>query len=398
MALAATLAARAALAFAAFTWFADAAWLGHLLIDVSRWGHVLEQARRGLVPFVDFGIEYPVGAGLFYWLVGPLLRATDLRHLALTHAAVMAAVDGVTVALFHRLVWAASPRRALGLSLLFSLNLTALVLAPARFDSVAVSFVLLGCLAHRQGRPLRAACWWSLGSLVKWFPALLLAVQELRAYRVEGRRSQWLRSGLVLAGITLLANAPFLLLCWMHKGNLEAWLYSYRFHLRRPLYWDTLLGVLQLWLGPLPWERHAGLWSFALVAATLLLRPALRLEYKATLACLAGLLLNRVYSPQFHLWFYPLLLLGLADEPLPRMRRLLALFASLDVLNVLVYPVAFAHTLLLAPPRPGAALEGGGWLAAFSIAMVLRSLAQLALGAELLRSPAPTGSLRMTID
>ena len=45
------------------------------------------------------------------------------------------------------------------------------------------------------------------------------------------------------------------LLSLRETGSIANWLAPYLFHLRRPLYWDTLLGVGQIWLGRLPWSN-----------------------------------------------------------------------------------------------------------------------------------------------
>jgi hypothetical protein len=394
-----TAAIRAALIAVAITFCWDQWWLKHLLVDVSNWGKFLLQSERGMIPYVEFSVEYPVGAGLLYWLLRPVIFLEDFRRAVIAHAAVMTAVDLLNAGLLYKLIRDVRPDRARVLTLLFTLSFTALVLSPPRFDSIVVLFVLLGLLAHRQDRPLWATLFWSLGALVKWYPAVLIAVQELRALRVEGRKGQWLRSGLIFAGVTIAVNAPFVILSYALRGNLDAWAYPYRFHMQRPLYWDTLLGVGQLWLGPLSFEKYASLVSLVLLAAVLLARPAMSLEYKATLACIAGLVVNRVYSPQFHLWFYPLLLLGMAQEVGPAFRRLLATYVTLDVLNVIVYPITFAHTMLEVQTKPYAArLTGGLWTVLFSATIVVRTFCLIALARALFRSAVAerAGSLEAT--
>ena len=163
------------------------------------------------------------------------------------------------------------------------------------------------------------------------------------------------------------------------------------FHVKRPLYWDTLLGVGQIWLGPLPWERYAGLWSLVFMLAAVVVRPRLPIEYKGVLVCLAAVFFNRIYSTQFNLWFYPLLILGALGEDERGRRRVLAFFAVLDLLNVLVYPVSFAGAVEeMGGFFPSGAREAGGsWTKVFSAAIVLRTMVVAALAFWLLRRPAP---------
>jgi hypothetical protein len=165
------------------------------------------------------------------------------------------------------------------------------------------------------------------------------------------------------------------------------WLAPYLFHARRPLYWDTLLGVGQIWLGPLPWERHAGLWSLALMLAAIAVRPAMRLEPKGVLVCLAAVFFNRIYSTQFNLWFYPLLVVAALDAPEGRRKALLLLMALLDVLNVMVYPATFTPAVAeMGGFFPFAARHGGGpWTVAFSCVIAVRAAVIAALAVLLLR-------------
>ena len=141
---------------------------------------------------------------------------------------------------------------------------------------------------------------------------------------VERRRWHWIGAGAVFAAVTAALNLPFALLCLKETGSLANWLAPYVFHIKRPLYWDTLLGVGQIWLGPLPWERYAGLWSLVLMLAAVAVRPRMSIEYKGVLICLAAVFFNRIYSTQFNLWFYPFLILGLLGDE-PRHRRHIAI-------------------------------------------------------------------------
>jgi hypothetical protein len=335
--------------------------------------------------------EYPVLGGILYWLMSPLVRPDDLRQTIVVHAAFMTVADLVNTVLFWRLAREIAPRWAFAATLALSLNLTAIVTAPVRYESWIVTFVLLGYAAHRRRRFLWAAFFWSIGCGLKWYPAFFLAAQEWRLLAVERRRWHWLAAGTVFAAVTAALNVPFAVMAWRETGSIWNWLAPYVFHVRRPLYWDTLLGVGQIWLGALPWERYAGLWSLALMLAAVLARPRMGIEYKGVLVCLAAVLFNRIYSTQFNLWFYPFLILGLLADDARERRPVLALFVALDVLNVIIYPASFAGALAeMGGFFPYAAREGGGfWTEVFSAAIVLRTLVVAALGAVLLRRRGP---------
>jgi hypothetical protein len=386
-ALAATAAARGLVLLLGLTTFWDSAFVSHMVQDLRTWHDFFIKAQAGLTPYVDFSKEYPVGAGMLYWALARLVEPESLRQTVLVHGLVMGALDLVNTALAYRLFREKSPERALAFTLLFSLNATTLLLGPIRFESALVLFVLLGYQASRKGRPLEAVAFWSLGFWMKWLPAFFVAAQEWRTFVVERRRWHWLPALGVFAIVAVAVNGPFVWGAW-HHGSLAFLMTPWRFHVDRPLYWDTLLGVGQIWLGPLPWERYGSAWTLGLVALALVVRPRLGLEYKGVLLCIAAIVFNRIYSAQFHLWFYPFLLLGIIDEGLDQRRRLLALGVALDVLNVVVFPLSFTLCLQeIEGFRPfAAAANGGPWTVVFSLAIVLRTVALVALAATLLRT------------
>jgi hypothetical protein len=388
-ALAATASARGLVLFLGLTAFWDSAFVSHMVQDLRTWHDFFVKAQAGLTPYVDFTKEYPVGAGMLYWALARFVDSESLRQTVLVHGLVMGALDLVNTALAYRLFREKSPERALAFTLLFSLNATTLLLGPIRFESALVLLVLLGYQTSRKGRPLAAVAFWSLGFWMKWLPAFFIAAQEWRTLVVDRKRWHWLSALGVFAAVAAAVNGPFVWGAWRHN-SLSLLMAPWRFHVDRPLYWDTLLGVGQIWLGPLPWERYGSAWTLGLVALALVVRPRLGLEYRGVLLCIAAIVFNRIYSAQFHLWFYPLLLLGMIGEAADRRRRLLALGIALDVLNVVVFP--FSFTLCLQEIEGfhpyAAAANGGPWTIVFSLAIVLRTVALVALAASLLRTNA----------
>jgi hypothetical protein len=364
------------------------AWVSHLVQDIRTWHDFFLRTQEGLVPYVDITKEYPVLGGVLYWAMSPFVNADDLRQTVVVHGIFTVAADVLNAVLFFRLARTVAPALALPATLLFSLNLTSLVMSPVRYEPWVTTFVLLGLGSHRRRRFDRAALWWAIGCGLKWYPAFFLAAQEYRLWRVEGRRWHWLRSASIFAAATVAMNLPFVVLA-LRRGSLDNWLAPYLFHARRPLYWDTLLGVGQIWLGPLPWERHAGLWSLALMLAAILVKPAMRVESKGTLVCLAAVFFNRIYSTQFNLWFYPLLILAALEATRPWRHRLLLLFVVLDVLNVMVFPTTFTPAVAeMGGFFPFAARDAGGpWTVAFSWVIVARTAVIAVLAAALWRAP-----------
>lgn len=369
------------------TRFWDSAWVSHLVQDIRTWQPFFESAKQGLVPYVHFTKEYPVLGGLLYWAMTPFVEPADLRRTVMVHAAFSLVADVANTLLFHRLARAVSPRHADAATLLVILNPTALVMTPVRFEGYVTTFALLGYLAAQAGHGLRAAVAWAVGCGLKWYPAFFLAAREWRVMVEERRVGPAMRAGLAFLAAFAALNLPFALLAW-RNGALENWTDPYLFHVRRPLYWDTLLGVLQVWLGPLAWERHAGTWSLALMLVAVVARPRLPLPHRFTLICLAGVVFNRIYSAQFNLWLYPFLALAALEEAPARRKAILVLAVALDLLNVAVFPTTFTPALdEMQGFFPYAARQNGGpWTVAFSAAIALRAVVIVALAVVLLKS------------
>jgi hypothetical protein len=110
------------------------------------------------------------------------------------------------------------------------------------------------------------------------------------------------------------------------------------------------------------------------------------IEAKGVLICLAAIVFNRIYSTQFNLWFYPLLILAALGAGEARRNALLLLMVLLDLLNVLVFPTTFTPAVAeMGGFFPFAARHGGPWTIAFSWMIVARALVIVALAVELIR-------------
>jgi hypothetical protein len=149
------------------------------------------------------------------------------------------------------------------------------------------------------------------------------------------------------------------------------------------------VGMAQLWLGYITWERWLAPAALLLLLLTLALRPSLPLTRKAVLLTIAMVICNRIYSPQFNLWFYPFLILHLLREPRRRMLTLVALYVVLDICNVLAYPFAFSRALdeMDSFSVFNAAERGGAWTILWSAAILLRCVVLIWL-ARLMLIPA----------
>ena len=275
------------------------------------WG--LRGVDKGLIPYLQARMEYPVLTGAQIWAEGAIThglfgaQARDFQFLGVV-SAVNALFAGLILWMFwlggmdrRRLwAWAVAPPLILYLGHNWDLGASAL----------AVGAMLLA----RQGRLIAAAATAALGAAAKLFPVLLLPLIGLGALFGEGDWQRRLIRAAACTGAAILAwgavNLPVALLApenwsefylfsqdrpgtaasvWEIAGNLNWWPTGIA---DRNLYAMLLFVAGAALIVGLGWRRHrAHLW--------VLFTPVLAWF----------MLSNKVYSPQFDLWLYPVLVM-----------------------------------------------------------------------------------------
>jgi hypothetical protein len=332
----------------------------------------------GQIPYLQARMEYPVLTGALIWVEGGVARLLGPGANAMGFLFVVTIVNALLAGLVLWMFWRGG---------MDSRRLWAWALAPPlvlylghNWDMLAVAFAVTAMLLARQGRLAQSAATAGLGVAAKLYPVLLLPLVGLQALLAPG--AGWverLRRAAVasLSAIAAwgLVNLPIALLA---PAN---WAEFYSFSGARSgtaaSVWE-ILGSLAIWPTPTP-ERnlYSGL-AFLLGAAAILAlgwrrhRERLWILFTPLLAWF--LLTNKVYSPQFDLWLYPMLLMTA-----PRLRPV-ALFLLGDV------AAYFAEFWWFAGNE-------GAWPAAslldIALAAGLRAAAMLWLIADAVRLPPP---------
>lgn len=269
---------------------------------------------EGQVPYLQGRLEYPVLTGLTIWLEGIAARtiggpgataATFLFVVAAVNAAlafiVLWMMERARVDRARRYAWAAAPPLILYLG--------------HNWDMLAVALVVAGVLAARRGEPFRGVQLAAFGTAAKLFPVLLLPLIGLGTLFKSG--SDWrtrITTTLLLALTAILVwgavNLPVALTAYTN------WSEFYAFSSGRSgtaaSIWE-ILATAGWWQSSIPARNLASFAAFAAGAAAIVAlgwrnhgaRPWLL--FTPVLAWF--LLTNKVYSPQFDLWLYPLLVL-----------------------------------------------------------------------------------------
>ncbi|MEP9358802.1 glycosyltransferase 87 family protein [Sphingomonas sp. KR3-1] len=272
------------------------------------------EVDKGKIPYLQTPIEYPVLTGTAIWIEGAATHllfgrwANDAKFLGVVTAVNIALAFLVLGMLWRAGLdrrrlwwWAASPPLILYLG--------------HNWDMIAVTLAVAATLLARENRLVRAAAAAGLGVAAKLFPIVLLPLLGLSALFETGKSGfeRVRRAALVTLaaiGAWAVVNLPVALLAP------DNWAQFYLFSQSRSgtaaASWDVLgnLGVLAL--GTPEKNLYATL-AFAIGGAAIVAlgwrrhRARLWLLFTPLLAWF--LLTNKVYSPQFDLWLWPLLVI-----------------------------------------------------------------------------------------
>ena len=331
---------------------------GDAVTDIRLYQTYGERIADGLVPYRDFGFEYPPAA--LPALVLPALLTETTTGFRIVFGAEMALVGAVGVLLLaeslRRLGRDDDDRRvALVAVALLPLLLGGVILT--RFDLVPATLVAAALLLFLTHRHPAGALVLGLGIATKLYPAVVLPLVAVAAYRRGGTRAAVTTVALAALPVVLL-YAPFLIL------GLDGVLDSFGRQLGRPLQIESLGAGILLALHhltglSLEWSSGAGsqnldgtaagalavVLGVAQVAAVVVVWVAFargpltgeRLVRHAAAAVVAFVAFSKVLSPQFLVWL--LLLVPLVGGT--RGRVALWLYAAACALTALWFPALY---------------------------------------------------------
>ncbi|MEZ0242151.1 MAG: hypothetical protein ACAH11_02165, partial [Sphingomonas sp.] len=285
----------------------------------------------GEVPYFQAQMEYPVLTGALIWIEGGITRGLfGVQANAMHFLIVVTLVNALLAGLILWLMWRAGveEERLWGWALAPPL----ILYVGHNWDLLAIAFAVAALLWARQARVVQAGAAAGLGMAAKLFPVLMLPLLGLGA--LFGSGGPWMKRLLLAAAMSAaavaawaVANLPVAALAF------ENWSQFYTFSSERSgtaaSTWE-ILGNSGIWATSTPDRNlYSGLLFLAGAAAIIGFgwgRHRERLWILFTPLLGWFLLTNKVYSPQFDLWLYPMLLMTA-----PRLRPI-GLFVMGDVL------------------------------------------------------------------
>ncbi len=272
------------------------------------------EVDKGRIPYLQSRVEYPVLTGAAIWAEGSAVRLlfgrrANASHFLVAVTLVNAALASLVLWMLHRAGvdrrrlwwWAAAP--------------PLILYVGHNWDMLAVTPMVWALLLARRNALVKAAAAAGLGIAAKLFPIVALPLFGLAALFEKGRRwtGRVARAALVSAaaiGAWAAVNLPVALLAPVN------WSEFYRFSQERggtaAASWDLLVNTGTLFL----WNEQKNLLAalaFLAGAAGIIglgwRRHRERPWLLATPLLAWFLLTNKVYSPQFDLWLWPLLVM-----------------------------------------------------------------------------------------
>jgi hypothetical protein len=344
---------------------------------VPFWG--LRGVAAGQVPYFQARMEYPVLTGALIWVEGLIARLLGLGRpdAADFLTAVWFGNTGFAFLILHMMrragvgrvrqyAWALGPPLVLYLA--------------HNWDLLAAAFAVAAVLGAHRGRDVRATALAALGGAAKLFPLLMLPLLGLGALF---RRGHSIGGNIIRAALLVVVA----LAAWgavnlpVAATAFTNWSEFYAFSSQRSgtaaSGWE-LANTFNWYPTDIPTRNRLALIAFALGALAIVLagwrRHAAHPWVLFTPVLAWFLLTNKVWSPQFDLWLWPLLVLTTTRA------RPLALFLLGDLLAY------FAEFWLFA------GLEGA-WPSATQVdvatAAAIRGVAVLWIIWAAVRDPAP---------
>ena len=278
--------------------------------DLTVYFGYLENIRSGMTPYSDFSIEYPQLFLLFtvpQYALACLTGNSEMFFIIFIISTII--IYYFTVVLIYKisdLIWN-DERRAYTSALLFSTSIACLYFATNKYDIFPVFLMLWSLyMIMNRGEHTKGYIIATFGVLTKWFNAVIMPFYIIKGLKDRKKISEIARYILACCGIGACCIIPFVIM------NFEVFWQTYAFHFGRGALTHSFPYMVQFYLGiSASWFNVI----FIVICVYLLYKYYKSentnynlLKYVALIVTIF-VFCNKVFSPQYILWFAPFLAL-----------------------------------------------------------------------------------------
>jgi uncharacterized membrane protein len=358
--------------FAAFIFlrFPNFALVDHRWSDINLYSMLAKNIISGQTPYIDFTLEYPPLALVFFYIPGMI--SSIIGNFDLTYRLFMMLFDIGCLLLVGGIVKRLLPGQArmAAFSQIIYLALTAILFQVLydRFDIAVAFLILLAVYLAIRGNWPWAYIVVILGAFAKLFPALILPL--LIIYQVRrGRTAYAIRD----FGISLVTGLALLIISIAFFG--DWWGYMLEYHGRRGIQIESLYASIAMLANFAGVEAAIGheygafqisnaFTAFMAKASMIFIGCSVLAVYiifvlktresknkdsqfvwAALIALSSFAIFNKVLSPQFFLWLFPLASIMLATSP--RRAPMAILWTAAALATAIIFPYLYRSLVAL---------------------------------------------------
>lgn len=287
------------------------------------------------LPYVNVPSEYPQIPTYLFGLLYLFIPTSEVLKVYFLYSSIFSLLMLVTLFFTIRMLYAMLPRRKWLAYLMFLPG--TLYFTYNRFDILPAFLALWSLLLLRRQKFVATGVLLGIGTLTKWYPALLLPVY-LSYDATIYKRLNW-KMILAYTVTCVLIALPTIL-----TGGLSAFLEPYLFHAGRGLEQVSLPTLLFLFFSNIGLHPGLELFTYAFLVLQFLPAPLGLFAYIDTeekllrwiiLVIGAFILFSRVFSPQWLLWMMPFLILAVRNW------FDVALIIFYNLVTYLTFPLAY---------------------------------------------------------
>ncbi len=273
------------------------------MYDIKLYSTYVQNILSGMIPYVNFAIEYPQG---FLIAILPLCISNS------AYIFTMVVWDTITVVCIYLIsLKLSNQKKAFYSGIIYATGVATAYFTLTKYDAFPVMLMMVALTLYAYNKELSSYATLSIGAITKWFPGMLLPLFIITDIKNKTINVKNIFIVIIIAAISCI---PFFIL------SPYGFLRTYTFHIGRtqisssfPYYIDfitrsTIFSSVSMYLI-----------SFALLVIVaiywLRIKPTLKnVIIFSFLSIFSFVMFNTIFSPQYYMWFAPFIAIFLVSD------------------------------------------------------------------------------------